>query len=468
MVVIKDAMPAIRILILIFIFLHQCGFAQTIRIKGTVRNELTTKPVAEANIRIFGTTQGTSTDKNGDFALELAELPVSIVISCVGYDRAWYDILKKSNATVELSLRPANYLLPELEVSSSSHSVLYKNKTYSVLDYELMDDNLVLLVFRNVLENSGMLLLTRHGDTLAISDLPELPPELLCKDFLSNVHYYAKTGKAYQCYYNQERESLDFLHPISIDSLEKFVRPYLFRISGRLYFQEKAVNGFGTSIAYYSKDKGKRYIKNCLNDKKLTEYLDDQKFYYRWNSTVGTGIPTIGDNESEGEFNFSVSPTECGAYGENEARAHRFEYFNMIFPLIKLNEDTIAFFNFGSDFLEMFDPDGKAISTVPISFHKESYNCSLPGKQDQPDNSGWRWGTKILEDVATHAMYTIFLKKGMVKIRKIDPGTGNLGAGAIIPFPFPEKIKIYKGEAYFLCKESGNHENWKLVKCTVQ
>ena len=28
-------------------------------------------------------------------------------------------------------------------------------------------------------------------------------------------------------------------------------------------------------------------------------------------------------------------------------------------------------------------------------------------------------------------------------------------------------FRIYKGEAYFLCKESGYQENWKLVKCRL-
>ena len=65
-------------------------------------------------------------------------------------------------------------------------------------------------------------------------------------------------------------------------------------------------------------------------------------------------------------------------------------------------------------------------------------------------------------------MYTMFLRSGMVMVRKVDPGTGNLGDDNIIPFPFPEKIKLYKGEAFFLCKKSGAHENWRLFKCNIR
>jgi hypothetical protein len=128
----------------------------------------------------------------------------------------------------------------------------------------------------------------------------------------------------------------------------------------------------------------------------------------------------------------------------------------------------MAFFNFGSNQLEMLNPDGKLISAVPISFHKGSTGVNPLAKNDRAENDGWRWGTRILADGATQALYAMFIRSGMVMIRKIDPKTGILGVATIIPFTFPEKIKLYKGEAFFLCKESGTKENWKLVKCSLR
>ena len=53
----------------------------------------------------------------------------------------------------------------------------------------------------------------------------------------------------------------------------------------------------------------------------------------------------------------------------------------------------------------------------------------------------------------------------MVRIRKIDMETGNLTKSYDLPFPFPEKIEIYKGDAYFLNKDAGGEfEKWKLIK----
>jgi hypothetical protein len=192
------------------------------------------------------------------------------------------------------------------------------------------------------------------------------------------------------------------------------------------------------------------------------------KFYVRWNGAIGTYSFPEDDIESEDRFDFSKTQGEGGAYGKNEARAHQFEFYNMIYPVLKLSEDTIAFFNFGKDLLEIMNPDGKVIATAPISFHKGSTGINPLTKNDRSVNDGWRWGTRIMTDEATHAMYTMFLRDGMVMIRRIDPATGDLGIPTIIPYTFPEKISIYKGEAFFLGKESGSNKNWQLLKCNIR
>jgi len=53
-------------------------------------------------------------------------------------------------------------------------------------------------------------------------------------------------------------------------------------------------------------------------------------------------------------------------------------------------------------------------------------------------------------------------------IRKINLETGKLTRNFDVPFPFPEKIEIYKGDAYFLIKDiGGEFEKWKLVKLNL-
>ncbi|MGA3013179.1 MAG: hypothetical protein ABSD71_03980 [Bacteroidales bacterium] len=77
----------------------------------------------------------------------------------------------------------------------------------------------------------------------------------------------------------------------------------------------------------------------------------------------------------------------------------------------------------------------------------------------------WTWSGRLYVDEYYKDVYTTFKKNGMVQIRKINLDNGKLTRTFDVPFPFPKKNEIYKGEAFFLYKEvSGEFEKWKLVK----
>jgi len=406
-------------------------FSQTNLVKGVVKDEQSLKTIPGVNIKIYGTKTGTFTDNSGNFFLKINKLPSTLVITCVGYETGYYEMKYLSKSPIEFLLSPKSYQLQEIEVNSKKNSFLFKEKNYSVLDYELMGGDILLLVFRYQLKRSELVLLTQNGDTLAISKLPKVLPASLYKDFLSKVHYFTKSNDAYQCYYNEPGKSIEFLYKTKVDSLMNHVEPFIFRMSDRLYFQESLANGFGTAIGFYGQGAGKKYIRQCFNEKKASEFRDDQKFYVSWN-------------------NFAKN----GRYDEYEARAHQIEYFNMIYPVIKIGENNIAFFNFSSEEIEMMNENGEIIRTVPITFQLKT-------------DSGWRWGNTILTDDYNHNVYAVFLRNGMVKVRKIDLETGKLDKGTVLSFPFPLKIEIYQGEVYFLNKDEGTDEKWNLCKCSL-
>lgn len=446
----------------IFLFFSPVVFSQTLIFKGIVKDEQTLKPIQGVNIKVYDKAIGTVTDNTGKFSIKLDKIPTPIIFSCIGYENEFYNVTEIPKTPVTFLLRSKTYTLNEVSITSKNYSFLFKNNDYSVLDYELMDDNVLLLIFRNQLKQSELVLLNRSGDTLAVSKLPELPPSRFFKDFLSNIHYISKSDYAYQCNYNKTSHDIDFLYRTTVDSVKKFLTPFLFKIEDRLYFQESIANNFGTKIGYYEKSLGKKYIHQVMNKNKITEYRDDQEFYNSWNDFVSGGKFVDADNI---ENDMAAPRTEGELYGKNEARAHSFEFFTMIYPVIKTRDNTIAFFNFSNDVLEMMNKDGKMIKTIPISFHKEPVSKSSTTGAVQLFESGWRWGNRILVDEFNGNMYTVYIKSGMIRIHKIDPESGNINKGTVIPLPFPEKIEIYDGDAYFLNK--GVNENWKLAKCKL-
>lgn len=359
-------------------------------------------------------------------------------------------------------------MLQEVDISSKKYSFLFKNKDYSILDYELMDDKILLLIFRYQLKQSELVLLNRSGDTLAISTLPEFPPSSLYKDFLANIHYFSKSENSYQCIYSEQNKRIEFFPKTTVDSLQSYVQPFIFKMDDRLYFQEKIASGFGTAFGFYEKGTGKKYIRKCVNETKLAESIDDQVFYQKWNTKRGAGnILAPDDIESDLAFDFSQSRIEGGTFGKNEKRAHQFEFYNMVYPVVRTDDDNIAFFNFATDTIELMNKNGNILKATPIKFHKEAIAKSDTGNSIKLSSVGWRWGSVILSDEYSHEVYTIFLRNGMVKLQRIDLTTGKLNSGTVLPFQFPEKIEIYKGDAYFLIKSDGENDKWKLVKCKI-
>jgi hypothetical protein len=453
-----------------FFSVHLFVCSQTILFTGIIKDEQTLKPILNVNIKVYGSALGTSTDQAGNFSLKVNKIPTTLIFTCVGYEDASYSITVFPKKPVEFQLRQKSYLLREVGISSKNYSYMFKDQDYSVLDYEIMGDNLVVLVFRYQLKQSELILLSRDGDTLAISPLPEIPPAKLFKDFLANVHYISKDANAYQFLFNEPDDRIEFYHPKSEDSLQAYLKPFLFKIADRLYFQETLAAGFGTAFGFYEIGKGKKYLRRVINTKKISEYGDDQVFYQNWNVIVPTEHYFYNPSEYDEpvDFDFTQGYSSSTHFEENEARAYRFEFYKTIYPVIKTGEDDIAFFNFITDTLELMNESGKRKSAVQVTFHKESESKADTGSSIRLSASNWRWGCVMIVDDFSRDVYTIFRRNGMVKVQNVDLETGKLKAGTVLPFAFPEKIEIYRGEAYFLVKSDGSNGKWKLVKCKLQ
>jgi len=94
------------------------AFAQTITITGNVRNSSSKDVVPAVSVIVKGTSQGTYTNPNGEFKIEVDKLPVTLVFSSIGYDN--YE-LNVTDATTPLSVdfKPASTLGQEVVVAAT-------------------------------------------------------------------------------------------------------------------------------------------------------------------------------------------------------------------------------------------------------------------------------------------------------------------------------------------------------------
>jgi len=426
------------------ILLPLFAMSQQFRLRGTIINNLTNLPIEKANLKVQNTPLGTATDARGKFGLDLKKLPVEVEITCVGYEPLTIEVSKVLAKPVEIRLKPKMYNLEGVTISEKKAVPVYEDRNYSVLDYEMMDDNLLLLVFRYQLKRSVLLLLTRLGDTLLQADLPESPPEKLYKDILGNVHYFSKKGFAYQCFYDNSLNRLMFPFRLSIDSLRMYMGNLQFKLKDRLVFQEHCADGFSTLLGFYDKEHGKKYVQRTGDQSKARNYYND--VYYFANS------PRRRDDTLQAMRDFQKRSFEMFYKPASSAK------------IVKIGPDKVALFNFSNDTLEVRNSDLGLISKTYFDFHKEAEENFLTSIATAFSGNQWKWKRDILTDDKTNAVYTVFERHGRTKLCTIDLLTGKLAAEHELPLLFAKKIILYRGEAFFMYKEIGDDEKWKLYK----
>jgi hypothetical protein len=106
-------------IILLFLLLGSISFSQIQKTEGFVYDTGTGIPLSYANIRISGTTSGTSTNIDGEFNLELKPGSYSLIFSYVGYKSDTSLIEVPLNKKIEISLVPREIILNQVVVTAN-------------------------------------------------------------------------------------------------------------------------------------------------------------------------------------------------------------------------------------------------------------------------------------------------------------------------------------------------------------
>ncbi|MGA3013178.1 MAG: hypothetical protein ABSD71_03975 [Bacteroidales bacterium] len=124
----------------------------------------------------------------------------------------------------------------------------------------------------------------------------------------------------------------------------RIVKPFLFRIGNRLYFEEFSPGGLSKTIGYFDINHRKGAIRYISDEIAQKNYFDDSKFNSRWN-----------------EFNTGPS-----SFTVDDLRANKYFYYQRInAPLLKLGDNEMADFNFTDGIIEFMNNEGKVYRRVP-------------------------------------------------------------------------------------------------------
>ncbi len=94
------------------------AFAQNVTISGNVRNSSTKEGAGAVSVTIKGADNGTFTDDRGNFRISVKSLPVTLLISSVGYELQEVTV-SSSSAMVQVDFKPSSKLGEEVVISAS-------------------------------------------------------------------------------------------------------------------------------------------------------------------------------------------------------------------------------------------------------------------------------------------------------------------------------------------------------------
>ena len=94
------------------------AFAQNVTINGNVRNSSTKEGSGAVSVIVKGADNGTFTDDKGNFRLTVKKLPVTLLISSVGYEIQEVTV-SNTSSPVQVDFKPTNILGQEVVVAAN-------------------------------------------------------------------------------------------------------------------------------------------------------------------------------------------------------------------------------------------------------------------------------------------------------------------------------------------------------------
>ncbi len=114
----KKKLSSLFLMLTVCLLLSHHSMAQSVVIKGNVKNSSTHEGIPAVSVAVKGTQHGVYTDEKGEFNLSVSKLPVILVISSVGYEAKEITV-SSASANVSIDLASVSTLGQEVVVSAT-------------------------------------------------------------------------------------------------------------------------------------------------------------------------------------------------------------------------------------------------------------------------------------------------------------------------------------------------------------
>ncbi len=391
-------------------------------------------PIQYANILDSISHHGTTTDINGQFAIEIQNLPTKIIITHIGFETKTYNVEKKHhdlNDILTIKLNNKIVGLKEIEINSQKTKLAYNNKKAWVIDYELLENEIFLITTES--NQKKLIVLDINHDTIAQKNISRNNLSLF-KDCFDNILLINKDSVSQV--HNIDGD-VKLLFPHTITDFRYKLKPI--QVATKEHYIYSRYSNFNQTIIYY-------LFNIKIGEEKILSEISDEKQYEVNNSySVQTKNFIANSHLRMGDI------SDPGILGEFRDQYTDYTFFkkilsNPIYNPLKLINNNLFLFAFNEDKIYQFDTDGVFIKIIPINFHKTK-----------------GWDNEIIVDISLDKCYSKFITNGIVTLREIDLVTGKAKKSIRIDnYTFPENLRINKSRIYFM--SSNNSDLYYLNK----
>lgn len=404
----------------------------TARVVDGVSNEA----IQDANIIVVGSNQGTSTDENGYFELNLKLFPSNISISHLGYEVEKRTIRNIDDREEVIYLYPKMDVLKEITITAENQVVpLSEVEVYSVSDFEITNNRIYRLEYHDIFQKYKLSITDLDGSLQQVISLKELKGVhslfQSCNAviyILSNNHAYALKMKDYEYVIDKK---------IMIDEFHRNVAPCKLRLENKLYFIKERSNGLVSQVTSYNFDTEEHVLLATVAEKELLEnFRRDFMMMNRGQEKISATVSRVSDNDrirklqKESDFYLNI-------------------FYKPEFPVnISSSGRKIMVYNHVEGKIECYE-NNNLVGEVEIAYPTDK-----------------KWLKELRVDKISEKVYGTFNLSTGIGLKEVDLHTGKVKLVGIVETSLQhhKRIEVFNNSIYYLRSKLLDGSNMELCK----
>jgi hypothetical protein len=409
---------------------------------GKVLTSENKEPVTNANISFLGSKLGTVSDQKGGFSFYIDTIPIIMVVSHLGY-KTKKILLDGTSNSMTLYMDMEVHELKEVEITANKIEPIFTSEHYTLRDYEIDSGIIYLLVYHTRVSKEEIICRNLSGDTVARSGILPFTPISIFKDCLGYLQIIGRDS-VYQVY--RKDKDILLIDPVTPDKFMEVLSNCVASTKKILFF--KKMISLEQGVSYYGINrvtKEKKVLTQIEDEnklKRLRRYRDEDMFLSQ--STPGGRLTETG----------TISSSNAASIGTER---DSFDEWNWVHKVLYRPIKTALYIIRG--FICIFD-----IPKKELEFYDQEGNFSQKLRLNIDPVKEGKWSGNIYLDETQSKVYTTFDRSTGSSLYRIDLNTGDLHKTLTIKHPYPQKIKIYKDQIYYLYDVHGNPDDKTLYR----